>query len=73
MALKNKNNITAEEFKILIYDLKFKNNLSLNIWKPLRIALTGKENGPDIGKVVEILGGDLSYQRINIFLKNNDY
>ena len=72
VALKNKNNITAEEFKILTNDLKFKNNLSLNIWKPLRIALTGKENGPDIGKVVEILGGDLSYQRINIFIENNE-
>ena len=70
--LKEKNNITAVEFKIIINDLKCKNNLSLNIWKPLRIALTGRKNGPDIGKVVEILGGDISHQRINIFLENNE-
>ena len=70
--LKEKNNITAEEFKVIINDLKSLNNLSLNIWKPIRIALTGKDHGPDIGKVVEILGGDTSYQRIDMFLKKNN-
>ena len=69
--LKEKVNITAEEFKALINDLKSKNKLSINFWKPLRIALTGQEHGPDIGKVVEILGRDVSLQGIKIFLKKN--
>ena len=71
--LKNKSNITAEDFKILTNDLKSQSNISFNIWKPLRIALTGKDYGPDIGKIVEILGGDTSCERIEIFLKKNEY
>ena len=69
--LHDKNAITAEEFKILINDLKSENSLSINTWKPLRIALIGEEHGPDIGKVVEILGGKESHRRINLFLKKN--
>ena len=72
LELKEKNNLNAEEFKTIINNLKSQNNLSLNIWKPVRIALTGIEHGPDIGKVVEILGSETSYQRINLFLEKND-
>ena len=69
--LKTKHQITSEEFKQIINDLKSTNSLSINVWKPLRIALTGHDQGPDIGKIVEILGTDICLSRIQQFLETN--
>ena len=69
--LQKKDQITSEKFKQIINDLKSTNNLSINVWKPIRIALTGNEHGPDIGKVAEILGNSECYSRIDRFLEKN--
>ena len=69
--LQTKDQITSEKFKQIINDLKSTNNLSINVWKPIRIALTGNEHGPDIGKVSEILGNDQCSLRIHKFLEKN--
>ena len=69
--LKTKDQITSKQFKQIINDLKSTNNLSINVWKPIRIALTGNEHGPDIGKVAEILGNDQCSSRIHKFLEKN--
>ena len=59
------------KFGNILNDLKSTNNLSINVWKPIRIALTGNEHGPDIGKVAEILGNDQCSLRIHKFLEKN--
>ena len=72
IALDNKNTIDSDSFKQIVSDLKSQNNLSVNIWKPIRIVLTGKEHGPDIGKVVEILGHKECSRRLSLFLSHNE-
>ncbi|SVE44052.1 uncharacterized protein METZ01_LOCUS496906, partial [marine metagenome] len=69
--LTTKDQITSEQFKQIINDLKSNNNLSINVWKPIRIALTGNGHGPDIGKVAEILGNNQCSSRIHKFLEKN--
>ena len=71
IALQSSDETTSETFKTVINELKSTNNLSINVWKPIRIALTGHEHGPDIGKVAEILGNDHCSLRINKFLEIN--
>ena len=72
IALDNKNTIDSDSFKQIVNDLKSQNNLSVNIWKPIRIAITGKEHGPDIGKVVEILGYKECSRRLSLFLSHHE-
>ena len=69
--LNDTTNIRSETFKDKVNQLKSINNITGNIWKPIRIAITGKEHGPDISKFVEILGGEQCSNRINMFLENN--
>ena len=71
ITLESSDKMTSETFKAIINDLKTTANLSMNVWKPIRIALTGHEHGPDIGKVAEILGNDMCSLRINQFLEIN--
>ena len=73
VTLKESKSITAEKFKTLLNDVKSNENISGNIWKPIRIAITSIEHGPDIGKVVEILGCNDVHKRINTFLKINGH
>ena len=72
IALENESTIDSDSFKQIVNDLKSQNNLSVNIWKPTRIALTGKEHGPDIGKVVEILGHKECSRRLSLFLSHHE-
>ena len=44
-----------------------------NIWKPIRIAITGNEHGPDISKFIEILGPEKCCERLKLFLQKNDH
>ena len=71
ITLESSDQMTSETFKAIINELKTTNNLSINVWKPIRIALTGHEHGPDIGRVAEILGNDICSLRINQFLETN--
>ena len=64
--------LDVEDFKLLVNDLKNKENVSGNIWKPLRIAVTGVENGPDISKFIVILSPIESSKRIKLFIDLND-
>lgn len=68
----NKNIITSEEFKLTINQIKEAQQTTGNIWKPIRIAITGSEHGPDISKFVEILGPEQCCRRLKLFLQKND-
>ena len=64
-------NIQVDDFKSLINQIKEEHNISGNVWKPIRIAATGKEHGPDISKFIEIIGADQCAERLQLFLNCN--
>lgn len=68
----NKNTFIAEDFKLFVNTIKQEQELSSNIWKPIRIAATGQEHGPDISKFIEILGPSECSERFKLFLNLND-
>ena len=70
-ALSKNNNINDNAFKELINKIKTEHDISGNIWKPIRIALTGSEHGPDISRYATILGSTTCVDRIQIFLDLN--
>ena len=63
--------ISPEAFKEIINQIKKDHDISANIWKPIRIALTGEEHGPDISAFASILGKSLCIDRIQSFLDCN--
>ena len=65
------NNIRSEDFKLLVNTIKNENGIAGNVWKPIRIAVTGHEQGPDISTYIEILGKDMCIDRIKLFLDLN--
>ena len=69
----NKSQITATDFKLLINHIKEEQNVSGNIWKPIRIAVTSQEHGPDISKFIEILGPQECSNRLKLFIDLNDH
>ena len=60
-----------DDFKSLINQIKEKHQISGNVWKPIRIAITGQEHGPDISKFIEIIGADECAERLQLFLNCN--
>tara|TARA_B100000959_G_scaffold270185_1_gene316722 strand:- start:6 stop:989 length:984 start_codon:yes stop_codon:yes gene_type:complete len=68
----NKKTFFAEDFKLLVNTIKNEQKLSSNIWKPIRIAVTGQDHGPDISKFTEILGPSQCSKRLRLFLNLND-
>tara|TARA_B100000131_G_scaffold233141_1_gene225007 strand:- start:684 stop:2096 length:1413 start_codon:yes stop_codon:yes gene_type:complete len=73
--LKNKfetiDNLTVDKFKQIVNTIKNTKAISGNVWKPIRIAVSGKESGPDISMFIVILGPDQCSQRIGQFLNCN--
>ena len=73
--LKNKfetiDNLTVDKFKQIVNTIKNTKAISGNVWKPIRIAVSGKESGPDISMFIMILGPDQCSQRIGQFLNCN--
>ena len=73
--LKNKfetiDNLTIDKFKQIVNTIKNTKEISGNVWKPIRIAVSGKESGPDISMFIVILGPDQCSQRIGQFLNCN--
>ena len=67
----NNNNIHADEFKVLVNQIKDEHKISGNVWKPIRIAVTGQEHGPDISKFIEIIGVTTCSERLQLFLNLN--
>ena len=63
--------ILSENFKSLVNTIKNDNSIAGNVWKPIRIAVTGHEHGPDISTYIEIIGKDQCIDRIESFLKIN--
>ena len=63
--------INPNNFKELINTIKTEHDISGNIWKPIRIALTGSEHGPDISNYATILGPKTCVERIKLFLDLN--
>ena len=63
--------ILSENFKSLVNTIKNDSNIAGNVWKPIRIAVTGHEHGPDISTYIEIIGKDQCIDRIESFLKIN--
>jgi nondiscriminating glutamyl-tRNA synthetase len=41
------------------------------LWTTIRVAIIGKEHGPDISKIAEILGKDRFLKRLDAALKIN--
>ena len=64
--------IKVDDFKTLVNRIKNEAQFSGNIWKPIRISVTGKTNGPDISKFIEIIGSSQCYDRIKSFLELNE-
>ena len=69
--LSKQDDINANIFKDLINNIKKEHAISGNIWKPIRIALTGAEHGPDISSYASILGSKTCVNRIQLFLDLN--
>ena len=69
--LSKQDDINPNNFKELINTIKREHNISGNIWKPIRIALTGSEHGPDISSYATILGSKACVERIKLFLDLN--
>ena len=44
-----------------------KNEIKYECYKFLRLAITGHKSGPDLKKIVEIIGIDEAFERINNF------
>ena len=56
---------TSDEFKNIIFNIQKKTGIKgKNLWMPIRVILTGKLNGPDIGSIIEILGFEECKKRI---------
>ena len=70
-SLVDSDEILSEDFKLLVNKIKSDNDISGNIWKPIRIAVTGHEHGPDISTYIEIIGNEQCVDRIESFLNLN--
>ncbi len=59
--------INAENYKVMLAEVQSETGIKGKLlFKPLRIALTGSENGPELPAIAEILGKD----KVIKFLKN---
>ena len=57
----------SNEFKIIVSEIQ--NSIGIkgkNLWTPIRIVITGKLRGPDIGSIVEIIGKEECIRRVQI-------
>jgi nondiscriminating glutamyl-tRNA synthetase len=66
--------ITEESYREVISRIKKKTKLEgKELFMPIRSALTGKTRGPELEKVLPILGREVILRRINKGLKDLDY
>lgn len=65
-------NFMADEIKSVFHNVVEKYKLKLGqVMQPLRLIITGKPAGPDLMKLIEIIGKEESISRINAVLENN--
>ena len=58
--------LNSQIFKNIIFDIQNELNVKgKKLWMPIRISLTGKMHGPDIGRIVEIMGKEKCIKRIS--------
>ena len=60
-----------QDFKSIVNIIKNDCKVSGNIWKPIRIAVSGREHGPDISQFIQILGFSECGKRLEQFLSFN--
>ena len=57
--------LTAEEVKLILKEVqKETGHKGKNLFMPVRVALTGQVHGPDIARVMEVIGPDNTFNRI---------
>lgn len=58
--------VTAESYKLMVAEIQKETGIKgKNLFKPIRIALTGSENGPELPAIAEILGKDRLMKFLN--------
>lgn len=63
--------ITAEDVKRLLKEVqKETGHKGKNLFMPVRVALTGQVHGPDIAKVMEVIGSANTFERIEYSRRN---
>lgn len=63
--------ITAEDVKRLLKEVqKETGHKGKNLFMPVRVALTGQVHGPDIAKVMEVIGSTNTVERIEYSIRN---
>lgn len=63
--------VTAEDVKRLLKEVqKETGHKGKNLFMPVRVALTGQVHGPDIAKVMEIIGSANTIKRIEYSIQN---
>jgi glutamyl-tRNA synthetase len=63
----NLDELTAENFKQLIKEIQKETGIKgKDLFQPVRLALTGKEHGPELGLIAYVLGKEEVLKRINI-------
>lgn len=58
---------TSSVFKVLKKETSLKGP---KLFKPIRVAITGKTQGPDVGKVMELIGREKLINRIDFIINN---
>ncbi len=59
-------NLKSEQFKDIMKSVQTKTKIKgKELWMPIRIALTGRMHGPDLGEISEILGLETCVSRVN--------
>ncbi len=65
--LNRHNKLDANVFRLIMKEVQTETGvMGKDLWMPVRVALSGKIHGPDLGKVAEVLGKE----KINRFVKN---
>ncbi len=67
--LENFASIDAATFRAIMKDVQKETGiLGKDLWQPIRVALTGKLHGPDLGSIAEILGKNRCAKRVRDLL-----
>ena len=46
---------------------KKRNEIKYEVYRFIRIAITGQESGPDLKEIIKVIGVDEAFKRINNF------
>ena len=58
--------LNSEQFKDIMKSVQTKTKIKgKELWMPIRIALTGRMHGPDLGEIIEQIGLETCRARVN--------